>query len=150
MLNGFKEYISKKGSVKAQYIPFYLKWVAACYSFLGVSDSTRIDNDRKKTVFEPYGKDSRGLAGKAGRHSTAALSIFSVTVRERNQALNPLLFLFRHVLEKDIAGELSAVRARQRRRLPVVLTAKEIQGVFDHMSGTPKLMAMIIYGCRSV
>ena len=87
----------------------------------------------------------------SGRHLQDFLSHLAVekqiSASTQNQALNALVFMFRHVFEKDIAGELSAVRARQRRRLPVVLTAKEIQGIFDHMSGTPKLMAMIIYGC---
>lgn len=57
------------------------------------------------------------------------------------------MFLFRYVLEQDIEEALSAVRARQHRRLPVVLTLREIQGIFEKMSGTPKLMAMLTYGC---
>jgi integron integrase len=65
----------------------------------------------------------------------------------QNQVLNAIVFFFRHVLEKNIDGEISAVRARRRRHLPVVLTVKEIQNIFDRMLGTPKLMAMIIYGC---
>ena len=65
----------------------------------------------------------------------------------QNQALNAVVFLYRHVLDKNIDGELSAVRARQRRHLPVVLTLKEIEGIFDHLTGTLKLMAMLIYGC---
>jgi len=28
-----------------------------------------------------------------------------------------------------------------------VLTLKEIEGIFDHRTGTLKLMAMLIYGC---
>lgn len=27
MLNAFKEYLSRKSSVKSQYIPYYLRWV---------------------------------------------------------------------------------------------------------------------------
>jgi integron integrase len=224
MLNSFKEYISKKGSVKSQYIPFYLKWVAACYAFLDVSDSARIDSDRKKQFLthmakthedwqvkqadaalrlyqyflaqsekgsQPEGEATpewssieekmrealrlrhrsystektymtwlrsfrqfvRGRTPEqiSGQQLQDFLSYIAVDKRvsssTQNQALNALVFLFRHVLEKDIAGELSAVRARQRRHLPVVLTAKEIQSIFDRMSGTPKLMAMVIYGC---
>ena len=37
-------------------------------------------------------------------------------------------------------------RAKQRRHLPVVLTIKEIQSIFDQLSGSSKLMTMVIYG----
>jgi len=54
-----------------------------------------------------------------------------VSPSTQNQALNAIVFFYRHVLDKDIEGEISAVRARQRRRLPVVLTAKEVKSLFD-------------------
>jgi hypothetical protein len=41
-----------------------------------------------------------------------------VSASTQNQALNALIFLYRHVLGKNIDNELSAVRAQQRRRLP--------------------------------
>lgn len=54
----------------------------------------------------------------------------------QNQALNALVFLFRHVLDRDLGDLRNAVRARYRRRRPVVLTVREIQSIFDSMSGT--------------
>ncbi len=69
-----------------------------------------------------------------------------VSASTQNQALNAIVFFYRHVLNKTIDQELSAVRAKQRRHLPVVLTVKEVQSIFDQMSGTTKLMAMLIYG----
>jgi integron integrase len=65
----------------------------------------------------------------------------------QNQALNAVLFFYRHVLGKNIENELSAVRARHRRHLPVVLTFREVQNIFEHLSGTARLMAMLTYGC---
>ncbi|MBM4307566.1 MAG: integron integrase [Deltaproteobacteria bacterium] len=65
----------------------------------------------------------------------------------QNQALNAVLFLFRHVLDKNVDQELSAVRAKHRRHLPVVLSPKEVHAIFDHLEGTLKLMAQLIYGC---
>lgn len=70
-----------------------------------------------------------------------------VSPSTQNLAINALVFFFRHVLEKEIGNELSSVRARQRRHLPVVLTEREVQTIFDHLSGTQRLMAMLIYGC---
>ena len=61
-------------------------------------------------------------------------------------AFNALLFLFRHVLAKEISGLDGAVRARIPKRLPVVLSRQEILRVFDQMEGTARLMAGIIYG----
>lgn len=70
-----------------------------------------------------------------------------VSSSTQNQALNAIVFLYRHVLGKNIDQELSAVRAKQRRHLPAVLTLKEIESIFGQLSGTLRLMAMLIYGC---
>ena len=50
-----------------------------------------------------------------------------VSPATQNQALNPMVFVYRQVLEKDIKNWLDAVRAKNRRRLPVVLTVKEVE-----------------------
>ncbi len=65
----------------------------------------------------------------------------------QNQALNAILFVFKHVLKKDISHHIDSIRARQNRRLPVVLTKREIKLILDKMSGDAKLMAMLMYGC---
>jgi integron integrase len=70
-----------------------------------------------------------------------------VSASTQNQALNAIIFLYRHVLDKDIDGEIESVRARQTRRLPVVLTPREIDSIFREMTGVNRLMAMLIYGC---
>jgi integron integrase len=69
-----------------------------------------------------------------------------VSSSTQNQALNAIVFVYRHVLGKDIENLLDAVRARHKRRLPVVLTPKEVEQIFDHMNGVHRLMAMLIYG----
>jgi integron integrase len=70
-----------------------------------------------------------------------------VAAATQNQALNALVFVYRHVLEKDIGSVLDAVRAKHRRRLPLVLTPSEVERIFGQMSGLNRLMAMMIYGC---
>lgn len=71
-----------------------------------------------------------------------------VSTSTQNQALNALVFVYRHVLDKHIGDdELNAVRAIYKRRLPVVLTVKEVHSIFDKLSGINRLMAMLIYGC---
>lgn len=66
----------------------------------------------------------------------------------QNQALNALVFVLRNVLDVKIGqGELDAVRASCRRRLPVVLDRHEIQAVFSNLEGIHLLLARLIYGC---
>jgi integrase len=38
------------------------------------------------------------------------------------------------------------VRAKRPQRLPVVLTKDEVRNVIDHMTGLPRLMAILLYG----
>jgi site-specific recombinase XerD len=50
-----------------------------------------------------------------------------VSASTQSQALCALLFLYRHVLNREIGELESLVRARRKRRLPVVLTPEEIK-----------------------
>ena len=69
-----------------------------------------------------------------------------VAASTQSQALNALVFLYEAVLERPL-GTMSGLRRIQRRyNLPVVLTRAEVKAVLDHMSGTPLLMAQIMYG----
>lgn len=71
----------------------------------------------------------------------------NVSASTQNQALNAIVFLYRHVLDKNIDGEISAVRARRSKRLPVVLTPDEVHEIFKRMTGVHWLLANLIYGC---
>ncbi len=70
-----------------------------------------------------------------------------VPASTQSQALNALVFFFRHVLERDLKEDLSAVRAMPRRHLPVVLTRREVHAIFDHLCGVQRLIAKVLYGC---
>ncbi|MBI4654543.1 MAG: integron integrase [Nitrospirae bacterium] len=93
-------------------------------------------------------KNPNDLDGKALQDFLSYLAVEKkVSSSTQNQALNAIVFVYRHVLDNDIEDEIISVRARQQRRLPVVLTFKEVNNVFDEMSGLQRLMAMLIYGC---
>ena len=64
----------------------------------------------------------------------------------QNQALSGLLFLYREVLHRDVAWVEGVIRARAPRRLPVVLAREEVRAILQEMRGTPKLMALLLYG----
>jgi integron integrase len=57
-----------------------------------------------------------------------------VSASTQNQALSALLFLYRDLLERDLDLE-GVVRARQKRRLPVVLTPAEVRALLERMDG---------------
>ncbi|MEB3323310.1 MAG: integron integrase, partial [Synechococcaceae cyanobacterium] len=69
-----------------------------------------------------------------------------VSASTQNQALSALLFLYRHVLGQDV-GELAGIpRARQRQRLPTVLTLHEVKAVLERLGGVEGLVARLLYG----
>ncbi len=57
-----------------------------------------------------------------------------------------LLFLYRNVLNDPLPWLDDIVRARRSRRLPVVLTRAEVRLVVGGLSGTPRLVASLLYG----
>jgi integron integrase len=69
-----------------------------------------------------------------------------VSASTQNQALNALLFLYRHVLEDPLPWLQDVIRARRPMHLPVVLTPDEVRSVIEHMSGVPRIAAQLLYG----
>lgn len=68
-----------------------------------------------------------------------------VSASTQNQALNALVFLYKHVLKREL-GTIDAVRARRSMHLPVVLTREETQKVLSLLSETQRLMVSLLYG----
>ncbi|MAX32087.1 MAG: recombinase XerD [Halomonadaceae bacterium] len=69
-----------------------------------------------------------------------------VAAATQNQALNAIVFLYRHFLEQTLGeiGEFS--HARRPRRLPIVLSYEEVMRVLSHLSGPMHLMGTLMYG----
>jgi integron integrase len=64
----------------------------------------------------------------------------------QNQAFSALLFLYRHVLDRDMPWLDSVTRAKKPKRLPVVLTTAEVDLLLRQLSGIKWLMASLLYG----
>ncbi len=62
-----------------------------------------------------------------------------VSASTQNQALCALLFLYRHVLGREL-GRLPAARARRKRKLPVVLSREEVAALFTRLDGPYRLI----------
>ena len=69
-----------------------------------------------------------------------------VSAATQNQALNAILFLYKHVLKQPVGLSGDIVRAKRGRRLPVVLSASEVRSVLSQMPRTSKLCATLMYG----
>jgi len=70
-----------------------------------------------------------------------------VSASTQRQALNAILFLYRHVLDQPVEDQLEPVRAKKYARPPTVMTQSEVQRVLAGLTGTHLLMAGILYGC---
>ncbi|MFT7130423.1 MAG: site-specific recombinase XerD [Gammaproteobacteria bacterium] len=64
----------------------------------------------------------------------------------QSQALNGIVFLYRHVLRLDV-GDLNYLRnVRRFKNIPTVLSADEVRALLTCMRGKTKLMASFLYG----
>lgn len=69
-----------------------------------------------------------------------------VAASTQNQALAALNFLYREVLEDPLVPLEGLVAAKRPHHLPNVLSRGDVQRVLGVMEGTPRLMAMLLYG----
>ena len=106
----------------------YVAWVRRYVRFHGLRHPRELD----------AGDVNRFLAALAEREGLSASS--------QTQALSALLFLYREVLEADLDGLESIARAKQPTRLPVVLDREEVRDLLGRLTGTPRIVALLLYG----
>lgn len=107
----------------------YIGWLRSFYRFLNGQSPYELDSSHVKDFLSYLAVDR------------------NVSASTQNQAFNAIVFLFRHVFDKDIDDIRGAIRASKKRRLPIVLTKQEVFRIFDHLNGTKLLIAQLIYGC---
>ncbi len=106
----------------------YLEWSRRFFAFI---------SQRGRDV--PCAEDARDFL------SYLAVSR-NVSSSTQNQAFNALLFLFREILNIDMKGLESTIRAKRGARLPTVLSVAEVQQLFKQMNGKSLLMVQVLYG----
>lgn len=115
-------------------IPTYRRWVA---EFL------RFHQDRTGRWIHPQEMGEREVE--------AFLTHLAVNRRvaesTQNQALAAILFLYRHVVVKNL-GSFDAVRAKRPKRLPTVLSKEEVRRLIAAMppKGAHRLIVELLYG----
>jgi integron integrase len=69
-----------------------------------------------------------------------------VTASTQRQALNALVFLYKHVLDIQLEEQIATARSKRSASPPTVMTQAEVQRLLSCMEGKPLLMAKLIYG----
>ena len=70
-----------------------------------------------------------------------------VSASSQNQAFNGLLFLFRHVLEKEFGKVEGVARAKRKPYIPVVLLREEVDRIVKNARYPYDLIIKLLYGC---
>jgi len=70
----------------------------------------------------------------------------SVSPSTQNQAKSAILFLYKRVLNIELAWLDEVVQAKRKTHLPVVLTPTEVRRLLEEMSGVTGLVASLLYG----
>jgi integron integrase len=88
----------------------------------------------------------RELAADEIKQFLDALLVGGASASSHMQAICAVRFLYQRVLNEPAPWIDGLVRPRIHRALPVVLSRDEARAVLERMSGTPKLMAALLYG----
>jgi integron integrase len=77
---------------------------------------------------------------------THLATVRKVSASTQNQALSAILFLYREVLRQELDWLDDVVRAKRSIRVPTVLTRDEVAVLIAPLAGTPRLVALLMYG----
>ena len=72
----------------------------------------------------------------------------NVSPTTQNQAFYSIVFLYEQVLNISLKDEnIKALRAQERKHIPVVLTISEVKHIISNLDGIYQLMIKLMYGC---
>ena len=72
----------------------------------------------------------------------------NVSPATQNQAFNAILFLYTQILGVCLKDEnIQALRAKEKKHIPVVLSSDEVKLIISNMNGIYQLMLKLMYGC---
>ena len=92
-------------------------------------------------------KDPRNMAELEVVRFLEFLAVYrQVATNTQNLALNAVAYLYRDVFDRPLGNLGDFVRAKKPRRLPVVLSRREIKLLLDQIDGVYGLMAGLLYG----
>jgi integrase len=107
----------------------YRYWIVQCVRFHNLQHATEL--------LETHVRDFLSMLATTRK----------VSASTQNQALNVLVFLYRHVLQKPFGTFGSSLRAKRPAHLPTVLNPTEARAVIAHLREPYRRMGMLLYGC---
>lgn len=106
----------------------YLYWVRYFNRFRNKIHPEKLSNDEIERFFNHLAVNRRVSAAK------------------QNQALCALIFMYRHVVKREIK-DLNYTLAKRPKNLPVTLSPQEVSTILDHLQGKYWLITALLYGC---
>lgn len=106
----------------------YENWIARLLAF----------NDHKDPLLLSAADVQNYLSYLADKRGIAAST--------QNQALCSITFFWKHVLNVELGDFGNFEYAKRPKRLPVVLNKSEVSRLMEHMDGTSRIMANLLYG----
>ena len=70
-----------------------------------------------------------------------------LSANSQNQAMNSVLFMFRHITKKEMGDIRGAVRAKRKPYIPTVISRPEVDTVIENLSYPFDLVVNFLYGC---
>jgi integron integrase len=77
---------------------------------------------------------------------TYLAAVRNVAGSTQNQALNAIVYLFKHVLNKEAGIFEGIVWARKLKHIPVVLSVDEVKSVLKNLKGVQNVIGCLLYG----
>ncbi len=112
----------------------YLSWVKRFLDFI------------EKNVPSSRGSDRAAITADHLRTYLTYLAVKrKISAATQEQAFNALLLFYRTILGVDVQGLSSALRAKKRKRLPVVLNRDEVAATLNGLRAPFRLMGSLMY-----
>ena len=96
-------------------------------------------------AFLRFHRNARGWRHPSEMGAAEIESFLTHLAVTQNQALNAIVFLYKHVLGAE-PGDFNAVRAKTPRRLPTVLSRREVHAVIEQIRPPIQLIVQVMYG----
>ena len=110
------------------------------------TEQSYVDWSRRFIVFHGKRHPAEMGAGEVGAFLTHLAVERQGSASTQNQAKAALLFFFREVLGVELPWLGEIVQAKVNKRLPVVLTPREVRALMDELNGTMGLIVSLLYG----
>lgn len=127
MLEPFRRYLSENARIKVKYIPYYLKWISECYSYINRSIEQHISSEQKQQFLSHMSRSHEDWQVKQADYALRLYNFFLSRHREEfsHDSAN---FKNEWKMIEDIKQEISSItQAISPFLLPMISSLGEIE-----------------------